>query len=73
MLVNLKQKQLIYIYKNESKAEYFEIDNTTERQITDIFWVKQRLIALDSSLLFHDLTHNKQLIKLTSQEHNRLP
>lgn len=36
-----------------------EIPNCEGSHITDVFWLKERLIALDSSLYFYDLTHER--------------
>lgn len=65
LIVEGAAKVSIYIFGLSNKDySLFEIVKNGEETITDIFWLGDRLIALDTSLNFYDLTHNQQLVTL---------
>lgn len=45
---------------------------TTSLRLEEVFWLKERLIGVDSSLFFYDLTHEKELVQLQSTRKDSL-
>ena len=45
---------------------------TTFLRLEEIFWLKERLIGVDSSLFFYDLTHEKELVQLQHERKDSL-
>lgn len=68
MLVDEGETQSIYVYKLGENVQHFEISKTERCWMTDVFWLGQRVMALDSMFLFYDLTHGKKLVNLSLRE-----
>ena len=45
--------------KDRSAVSHYEIPHTGGQRIKDLFWIDERLVAVDDNLLFYNITHDK--------------
>jgi hypothetical protein len=60
LLLHGLTKTSIYIY-SQGTLSHFECDRST--QISDLLWLKDRLVAFDSQLHLTDISHEKDLFQ----------
>jgi hypothetical protein len=60
-------------YSTPTGVTHVEVPITATLRLEEVFWLKERLIGVDSSLFFYDLTHEKELVQLQSDRKDSLP
>lgn len=63
ILINQESADSLY-YSTSAGVTHIEVPATTSLRLEEVFWLKERLIGVDSSLFFYDLTHEKELVQL---------
>lgn len=59
-------------YLTSAGVTHVEVPATKALRLEEVFWLKERLIGVDSSLFFYDLTHEKELVQLQSDRKDSL-
>lgn len=70
VLVEEGDNQSIYICKYGDETKHYEVEKTEKSWITDVFWLGDRVIALDSQLVFYDISHGKDIISYSQIKEN---
>lgn len=68
ILLEEEEKQQIYIYTYGEGAQEYQVERTEQSWMTDVFWLGERVIALDSQLIFYDITHGKDIVSLGAKK-----
>lgn len=55
----------MYVYKESKELQHFEVATDDQLFLSGIFWLNNRIIALDSQLTLHDLSHQQDIVNLS--------
>ena len=51
-------------YSTPTGVSHIQTPSTPALRLQEVFWLKDRLIGVDSSLFFYDFTHERELVEL---------
>ena len=57
----------MYVYQQSKELQHFEVATDDYHFLSCIFWLNNRIVALDSQLTLHDLSHQQDIVTLSIQ------